>query len=76
MESTYGDRDHENHETVESQLEQVIHGNRPGRAAKCIVPIFAIERAQEPIYHLGRLLAARRIPARAGIPRQPDGGRR
>ena len=24
MESTYGDRDHENHETVESQLEQVI----------------------------------------------------
>ena len=24
MESTYGDRDHENHGTVESQLEQVI----------------------------------------------------
>ena len=61
MESTYGDRDHENHGTVESQLEQVI-SETVGRGGKVIVPIFAIERAQELIYYLSRLLGAGRIP--------------
>ncbi|MCE5269244.1 MAG: MBL fold metallo-hydrolase [Planctomycetaceae bacterium] len=61
MESTYGDRHHENHGTVESQLEQVIT-ETIGRGGKIIVPIFAIERAQELIYYLGRLLEAKRIP--------------
>ena len=55
MESTYGDRDHETAEDVESQLERII--KRDGRAGGAIViPIFAIERAQELIYHLNRLL--------------------
>jgi metallo-beta-lactamase family protein len=62
MESTYGDRDHENHETIESQLEGVI-SETVGRSGKVVIPIFAIERAQELIYYLGRLLAAGRIPA-------------
>ncbi len=61
MESTYGDRRHENHDTVESQLEQVIT-ETAGRGGKVIVPIFAIERAQELIYYLNRLLGAGRIP--------------
>ena len=60
MESTYGDRDHESHETVASQLEQVI-SETARRGGKIVIPIFAIERAQELIYHLGRLLAAGRI---------------
>ena len=62
MESTYGDRDHENHETIESQLRRVV-SETAARGGKVIIPIFAIERAQELIYYLGRLLAAGRIPA-------------
>jgi metallo-beta-lactamase family protein len=61
MESTYGDRDHESHETVASQLEEVI-SETARRGGKIVIPIFAIERAQELIYYLGRLLAAGRIP--------------
>ena len=75
MESTYGDRDHENHGSVESQLEKVVL-ETVAEGGKLIMPIFAIERAQELIYYLNRLLAARRIPAGAGVSRQSDGGRR
>ncbi len=61
MESTYGNRDHENAGSVESQLERVIQ--ETAAAGGCLViPIFAIERAQELIYHLNRLLRAGRIP--------------
>jgi len=56
IESTYGDRSHENHHgPVEVQLEKVI-AETFAAGGKLIVPIFAIERAQELIYHLKRLL--------------------
>ncbi len=61
MESTYGDRDHEDHGSVESQLEKVIV-ETVATGGKVIIPIFAIERAQELIYYLHRLLEARHIP--------------
>ena len=61
MESTYGDRDHEDHGSVESQLEQVIV-DAVDAGGKVVIPIFAVERAQELIYHLNRLLHAQRIP--------------
>ena len=61
MESTYGDRDHENHDSVESQLEKVV-SETVAAGGKVIIPIFAIERAQELIYHLNRLLQAEHIP--------------
>ncbi len=61
MESTYGDRDHENHGTVDSQLETVIK-EAVADGGKVIIPIFAIERAQELIYHLNHLLRGARIP--------------
>jgi metallo-beta-lactamase family protein len=61
MESTYGNRDHENGVSVESQLERVVC--ETVAAGGCIViPIFAIERAQELIYYLNRLLHDGRIP--------------
>jgi metallo-beta-lactamase family protein len=61
MESTYGNRNHENAGSVESQMERVVQ--ETAAAGGCIViPIFAIERAQELIYHLNRLLRAGRIP--------------
>ena len=62
MESTYGDRVHENHGSVESQLEKVIL-ETVAHGGKIVIPIFAIERAQELIYYLSRLLRAGRIPA-------------
>ena len=61
MESTYGDRDHKDHGSVESQLEQVIV-EAFDAGGKVVIPIFAVERAQELIYHLNRLLHAQRIP--------------
>jgi metallo-beta-lactamase family protein len=62
MESTYGDRVHETHESVESQLEKVIL-DTVAQGGKIVIPIFAIERAQELIYYLSGLLRAERIPA-------------
>jgi metallo-beta-lactamase family protein len=61
MESTYGDRDHVSYDSVESQLEKVVV-ETVAAGGKLIIPIFAIERAQELIYHLNRLLEARHIP--------------
>ncbi len=60
MESTYGDRVHEKHDSVESQLETVIN-ETVARGGKVIIPIFAIERAQELIYYLNRLLYSKHI---------------
>jgi metallo-beta-lactamase family protein len=61
MESTYGDRVHENHGSIESQLQQVIV-ETVAQGGKIVIPIFAIERAQDLIYYLGRLLHDGRIP--------------
>jgi len=61
MESTYGDRDHEDQGDVESQLETVIN-RTVDRQGNVVIPIFAIERSQELIYHLSRLRHADRIP--------------
>ena len=47
--------------TAESQLQQVISETVAG-GGKVVVPIFAIERAQELIYYLNRLLEAKQIP--------------
>jgi metallo-beta-lactamase family protein len=62
MESTYGDRVHVNHGSAETQLEKVIQ-ETVAAGGKIIIPIFAIERAQELIYYMNRLLHAERIPA-------------
>jgi metallo-beta-lactamase family protein len=61
MESTYGDRIHQNHGSIESQLEKVIV-EAVGRGGKIVIPIFAIERSQELIYYLSRLFHEGRIP--------------
>jgi metallo-beta-lactamase family protein len=61
MESTYGDRLHEQAGDIESQLATVIH-ETAGRGGNVVIPTFALERAQELIYHLGRLVRAGRVP--------------
>ena len=62
MESTYGTRGHENHGDVEGELAGIIR-ETTARGGNVVIPIFAIERAQELIYHLGRLVRADAIGA-------------
>lgn len=61
MESTYGDRDHPDGGTIGDQLERVI-SRTLGRGGNVVVPVFAVERAQELMYYIGRLSRAGRIP--------------
>ncbi|NIP54624.1 MAG: MBL fold metallo-hydrolase, partial [Phycisphaerae bacterium] len=63
MESTYGDRTHEEHENtdIQKQLRDCI--NRTVSAGgNIIVPSFALERSQELLYHLNELFLRKEIP--------------
>ena len=62
VESTYGDRDHANGGRIEDQLAAAINETVEA-GGKVIIPIFAVERAQELIYYLGRLVRSGRIPS-------------
>jgi metallo-beta-lactamase family protein len=61
MESTYGDRNHDKHEGIESQLERVINETIRG-GGNVVIPVFALERSQELIFYLSRLVRGQRIP--------------
>ncbi len=61
MESTYGDRDHEDGGDIETQLCDVIN-QAIGRSGNVVIPTFAVERAQELLYYIGRLVHDDRIP--------------
>ncbi len=61
MESTYGDRDHGEHRDVEDQLCNEINA-AVDAGGNIIIPTFAVERAQELIYHIARLVQEDRIP--------------
>jgi len=61
MESTYGDRNHQDEGDVEELLCDVV--NQTVKAGgNLIIPTFAIERAQELMYYLSRLVWEDRIP--------------
>jgi metallo-beta-lactamase family protein len=61
IESTYGARLHEDRGDVATQLAEVAH-RTVQQGGKLIIPTFAVERAQELIYHIGQLVRAGRIP--------------
>jgi metallo-beta-lactamase family protein len=61
-ESTYGDRLHGPIEETDGALADAV-GRAIARGGKVVIPSFALERAQEVIYALKRLRAARRVPA-------------
>jgi metallo-beta-lactamase family protein len=61
LESTYGNRDHDRREDVETQLAEAIN-RTVGRGGNVVIPTFAIERAQELLYHMSRLESEQRIP--------------
>jgi len=61
MESTYGDRDHEDLDQMEVDLERVLN-DTVERGGKVIIPSFALERAQEIVYVLKRLELRKALP--------------
>lgn len=61
MESTYGDKDHEQAGDIGSQLAKVVN-ETAARGGKVVIPTFALERAQELTYHISKLVHAKQIP--------------
>lgn len=61
VESTYGDRLHEGSSEVAKHLAEVVNSTL-NVGGNIIVPSFALERAQEVLYYLNRLLIDGRIP--------------
>ena len=61
MESTYGNRTHGAVADIENELKEVIDQTIESRG-NIVVPSFAIERAQEVLYHMNDLLSEKRIP--------------
>lgn len=57
MESTYGNRDHGPIEESHAELAKVIN-ETVARGGKIIIPSFALERTQEVVYAINRLLEA------------------
>jgi metallo-beta-lactamase family protein len=61
MESTYGDRDHEDPGRVDDLLGGIIR-DTAGAGGNVVIPTFAIERAQDLMFHLSRLVRAKAVP--------------
>lgn len=61
METTYGDHDHEDMKDVKKLLCNII-GRAVGAGGNVIIPTFAIERAQELMFHFGRLRREKCFP--------------
>ena len=61
MESTYGDRDHEDPGRVAELLGEIIRETAKA-GGNVVVPTFAIERAQDLMFHLSRLVRSKSIP--------------
>jgi metallo-beta-lactamase family protein len=61
MESTYGDRKHESREDAVEKMANII--NDTARAGgNIVIPTFAIERAQDLLYYLNKLILENKIP--------------
>ena len=61
MESTYGDRLHEETAQISERLRAIITDTAK-RGGNLVIPTFAIERAQEVLYYLNTLTRAKQIP--------------
>lgn len=61
VESTYGDRLHDEWHDLEEKLAEIINSTRK-RGGNIVIPSFALERAQEILYYLSKLLLEDRIP--------------
>ncbi|MFN4227455.1 MAG: MBL fold metallo-hydrolase RNA specificity domain-containing protein [Candidatus Ratteibacteria bacterium] len=61
IESTYGDRIHEKRIDAEKRFEQIIN-ETVEKGGNIVIPSFAIERTQEILYYLKKLLLEDKIP--------------
>lgn len=61
LESTYGNKIHDNHEFAMRELERIVR-EACAKKGKIIIPSFAIERAQELVYYLHLLTDRKKIP--------------
>jgi metallo-beta-lactamase family protein len=61
MESTYGDRSHEDPAAVGEMLARTIR-DTAAAGGNVVIPTFAIERAQDLMFHLSKLVYAKAIP--------------
>lgn len=62
MESTYGNRYHQEIRDIDDNLEEIVNETHQA-GGNIVIPSFAIERSQELLYELNLLLLERRIPA-------------
>lgn len=61
-ESTYGDREHDRGEPIDERLAEIV--TRTLRAGgNLVIPVFAVERAQDLIFHFSRLYHQGLLPA-------------
>ena len=64
IESTYGDRTHEEHKNINIQRQLRDCINRTVNAGgNIVIPSFALERSQELLYHLNELFLRKEIPS-------------
>jgi metallo-beta-lactamase family protein len=61
MEATYGDRRHEDPADTETFLGRIIE-ETAAAGGNIVIPVFAVERAQEMMFHFSRLIRQRRMP--------------
>lgn len=61
IESTYGNRMHENSPNISDSLTEIANSTWKA-GGNIIVPSFALERSQEVLYHLNELIIEDRIP--------------
>lgn len=61
MESVYGDRDHEDRDTRRDKLEDVIEDTMRN-GGTLVIPAFSIERTQEMLFEIERMMEESRIP--------------
>jgi metallo-beta-lactamase family protein len=61
LESTYGDRDHRPLTETLAECRTIVQ-RAAGRRGKILVPVFAIGRAQDMMYHLAGMFRRREVP--------------
>jgi metallo-beta-lactamase family protein len=61
MESTYGNSNHDNPKDIDDKLSNVVNDTVKA-GGNVLIPTFAVERAQDLLYHFNRLARAGRIP--------------
>jgi metallo-beta-lactamase family protein len=61
MESTYGDRNHGDPALINEELAGIVN-DTVGDRGNVLIPTFAVERAQELLFHFTKLARAKEIP--------------